>query len=478
MNQRIFSILAMLTSFLLIYSGYAVAGMMLYDDFSSAYIDGSKWRQRAYIKEIVDGQYVSKLGNRSPGMDAELAPGSFRNHLQFKNSDSINSIECEITIVDTKLDSAPDSASFAQIPGYFYNINETGGVTGDIFANIAIGDRGNGGLEAWWTVQQVINEDYTKSTIESRTVIGPGTLQYNTPYIVKIAYDKNQNQFSFEANGQSDSFTGPTWKRASQANFKSLTTVINAINGLNNGYVFAKFDNIYVNNQTSIYDDFSSNLIDPTKWEDDEWVRESSNGYLRLNSIGYGSTQSANTVLTEGDAPYLEAKVFIDSASQLSDGAWGIGRLQGYYYNDSRGSGSGQSYNQYEGDVFAQILLRYNSDGTLSANAYVDRSNASDESDYTSLFAHDFSVPISLDTYYTLSIKLQGKKLIFQCDGEMAEYNIGTPMYPAYGEHRLLRSRVYLDPGEMGYMKVRFDDVYIETKSKFNPSTTFLLLSE
>ena len=128
-------------------------------------------------------------------------------------------------------------------------------------------------------------------------------------------------------------------------------------------------------------------------------------------------------------------------------------------------------------DVFVRVWLRYNGDDTLSANAYVDRSNDENESDWTNLFSHNFSVPIALDTYYTLSIRFEGKKLIFDCNGETAEHNITTPTYPAYGEHRSLQSRVYLDSGDTGYIKVRFDDVYIEKKVKFNPSIPMLLLS-
>jgi hypothetical protein len=478
MNQRFFSILAMLTLLLLSYPGDAVAGKILLDDFSSAYIDGSKWRQRTYVKEIVDGQYVSKLGNRSPGMGAEISPGKFRNNLGFASPDTINSIECEITIVEAKLDSAPDSKSFARIAGYFYNKNETGGATGDIFAVIKIGDRGNGKLEAYWQVKELLTDD-----TESKSVIGSGTIldldnpKVNPPYKVKISYDGDRT-FSFFVNEFSDSYSGPIKRRVAVTTRKRISTCINATNGSNNGFVFAKFDNVYINNQTTIYDDFSSDLIDPTKWEEDEWVRESSSGYLRANIIGNGSTRAANTVLTEKDAPYFEAKVRIDSSSQLSPGAWGIGRIQGYFYNDSRGPGSGQNHNKYEGDVFVQVRLRYNSDGTLSANAYVDRTNDENESSYTNLFSHDFSGPIVLDTDYILSIRFKGKKLIFSCSGETAEYEITTPIYTAYGEHRLLRSRVHLDPGETGYMKVWFDDVYIEKKGKFVPSAPLLLLDD
>jgi len=41
-------------------------------------------------------------------------------------------------------------------------------------------------------------------------------------------------------------------------------------------------------------------------------------------------------------------------------------------------------------------------------------------------------------------------------------YPITTAQYIPYGEHRCLRSRVYLDSGESGYIKARVDDVYVE----------------
>ena len=342
-----------------------------------------------------------------------------------------------------------------------------------------IGDQGNGKLEAFWEVQEMLSDDTrTWSVIGSGTISDFDTSIIDPPYKAKISYDGDRT-FSFIVNDlYTDSYIGPIKKRAAVTPWKGISTGINATNGSNNGYVSAKFDNFKINDETSIYDNFSSDLIDPAKWQEREWVREASNGYLRANVPGAGSTRTVNTYLTEKDAPYIEAKVLIDSGSQLSTGAHGVGRIQGYYYNESRGSGSGQSHNKYEGDVFVQVRLRYNSDVTLSANAYVDRSNDENKSDWTNLFSHNFSVPIVLDTYYTLSIRFEGKKLIFGCNGETVEYNITTPTSPAYGQHRLLRSRVYLDSGETGYIKVRFDDVYIEKKGKFIPSVPLLLLGE
>jgi hypothetical protein len=481
MNQRFFAILAMLTSLLLIYSGEAVAGKILYDDFSSAYINSSKWRQRTIVREIVDGQYVSKLGNRSPGMGAEFAPGLFMNSLYFANPDSINSVKCDITITESQLDSALGSQSYARILGLFYNTNPSGGGTGDITAEVGIGDRGNGGLEVFGIVAEILDDDYQSwRIIDTVTVIGPiQNVTFPITYNLQLIYN-GSNGFEFWANDNSKSLTGPERKASPFGKTKSLETVIKATNGSNNGYISAKFDNVYINNQTTVYDDFSSDLIDPAKWEDNEKVRESPSGYLRANIIGYGSTRTVNTVLTEKNAPYLEAKVRIDSSTQLSNGAWGVGRIQGYYFNDTQPPGEDT---KYKGDYFVTVRLRYNSDNTLSANVFIDRSDDENQDVMYRIYSHQFSTTINLDTYYTLSIRFVEKerKFIFGCNSETLQWVIPseiTTIYPAYGEHRLLRSRVDLDDGETGFINVRFDDVYIEEKGKFNPSIPLLLLNE
>ena len=265
----------------------ALAGEALFDDFSSNYLDASKWRQRTFVREIVNEQFVSQLGNRSPGMDAEFVPGIFRNNLSFQDPKSINSIECDVTVVETKLDSALNSSSFARVGGYFYNINEAGGASGDIFAHIIIGDRGNGGLEAFWEVQKISSDDRkTWQVIGSGTVIGPGTLQYDSAYKLKISYDENR-LFSFSTNGQTTPpFIGPARKRGPVSSFKALSTGIDTTNGLNDGFVFAKFDNVYINDEVVAYDDFSTSPLDLSNWQNFESVRKILNGSLHSYQQG------------------------------------------------------------------------------------------------------------------------------------------------------------------------------------------------
>lgn len=455
------------------------AATALYDDFSGTYIDGEKWYQREYVREIVDGEFVSKLGNRSPGMNAEIWPGLFLNHLPFSNPSTITAIECDVTVNDIKPDSVADSISGATLIGYFYNTNASGGATGDIVAFFTIGKiNGSENIEAFWKVIEIMSDDLSTTRIIDNGIIDDfDSVATQPPYRTKISYD-GTNQITFEVASHEYTYVGPSRERAAVTQFKSLSTGIGAVNGSDNGYISASFDNVYINGEGSVYDDFSSPVIDQSKWQYREFVREQTGGYLRSNIIGSDSTQTLNTHLTDKSTPYFEAKALIESDTALDPGAIGIARLQGYYYNDSRGPGSGLDHNVYEGDVFVQIRLVCDSERNLNAVAYVDRSNDANESSYTNLFAHGFSTVIAFDTYYTLSIRFDGQKLIFGCDGETAEYNIVSPIYPAYGEHRLLRSRLYLDSGEYGYIKTRFDDIFIEKSTSLSPAIPLLLLDE
>ena len=466
---------------LLSYTDDVSAELKLYDDFSSGYIDGDKWRKRGYVREIVNGELILKMGNRSPGMELEFVPGLFINHIDvnpnFINPHTINSIQCDITIVESKLDSAPNSESYARIAGIFYSTDSTGGGTtgggkGDVWVELGIGDRGNGGLEVFGLVYEFLEDNYQSFLlIDSVTILGPiNNVTYPITYTLKLIYDGN-NSFEFWANNISDSLTGPAYQDLPYEKPIKLETVIKTTDGSNNGYISAKFDDVYINNQLTVYDDFSTDLIDPEKWNDIDLVREASNGYLRANIIGYGSYRYIGTGLSYRNAPYLEAKARIDSSSQMATGAYGVGRIQGYYYNDSRGPGSGQPYNLHEGDVFAQVRVRHNGDGTNRAEAFVHRSDNAEESSFTELFSHIFTIPINLDTYYRVSIWFVGNQLIFGCDGETITYDISTPIYQAYEVHRSLRSYVTnLGPGETGYIKASFDDVVVETfLSDLNP---------
>ena len=431
------------------------AAKELYDDFSGTYIDSQRWKSCEFVREIVAGKLVSKIGNDS-------GTGVYRNNTAFQNPESINVIKCEITVEDTILDTGNDPLSVARIGGYFYNTKETGGATGDIYAGVVIGDRGNGGLEAYWVVLESKNDDLDNLVEKgSGTLMAPGTVNRGTPYTMTISYD-GDNGFEFTAGTESDSYSGPARKRAAISQFKGLgTTVGNEDGGSGIGYASAWFDNVYINDEATAYDTFDTAPLDNDNWKTLETVREISDGKLRINAHADWSTQTQGIGLIDYNTSYLEAKVTVKSDSWLSPGALAFTRIDGYFYNDSHGPGSGQDYNGYEGNIHAQVRIMLHDDLSMVATAAVFRSDDPDSSSATQLFSKDFTIPISFDTPYTLSIYFTGSEFLFRCNDETLGYSVATPIYMPYNEARYLVSRVYAGgAGESGYMKTDFDDVY------------------
>lgn len=431
----------------------AFGAKSLYDDFSGTYIDSQKWYNREFVREVVAEQLVSKIGNAS-------GTGMFRNRTSFIDPASINTIECEITVVATELDTGTDPGSFARIDGFFYNTQASGGATGDIWVAVFIGDRGNG-LEAGWEVGEALNDNLTNwEDIASGTLIGPGVLTYGAPYTAKIEYDEADG-FTFTVGTASEFFNTELARlRPAVTLVKGLTTGITADGGSGTGYVSALFANVYINN--GAYDDFSTAPLDQTKWKELEFVREISGGKLRLNVQAENSRADASMYPNDQTTAYLEAKVLIETASQVFSGATGIARIAGYYYNDSRGPGSGQDYDGYKGDVWVDNRITLDDNHNLTARCFAVRYNTPYEGgSSTTLFGQDFTTPINFGTEYTLSIEFTGSTLIFKCNGDTYQYDITTPTYPpSGGQMRQLRSRVYAGQGGSGYMKANFDDVY------------------
>jgi hypothetical protein len=150
--KRYFYLLLLLgLAFGLIFNSQAFAARSLYDDFSGDFIDGSKWRYREYVREVVGGQLISKVGNNTTDEHA-------RNTTKFLNPSSITAIQCDITVVLANLDTGTDPMSFARADGRFYNTLNSGTERGDIWAAVYIGNRGSG-LEAWWIVSESLDDE-------------------------------------------------------------------------------------------------------------------------------------------------------------------------------------------------------------------------------------------------------------------------------------------------------------------------------
>ena len=180
----IYTIIGFIIPALLI--GGPASARMLYDDFSGSHVDDQKWmNQWTYstelVREVANGKLVSKIDNNTNTLIA-------RNHVRFQNTALIHTIQCDITINETTLDTGDTPEAFARVNGYFYNSHVSGGSAGDVWAGVHIGDRGNG-LEAWWEVAEDLDDNHsTYDEAGSGTLAVPG-LSYGTSYTAKLAYD-------------------------------------------------------------------------------------------------------------------------------------------------------------------------------------------------------------------------------------------------------------------------------------------------
>ena len=436
----------------------AFAAKSLLDDFSGTYLDSKNWEKRELVREVVAEKLVSKIGNDTFTEEA-------RDNISFQNPGSIHTIECDITVVAAVLDTGTDPQSFARINGRFYNTYTLNPTTqkGDIWAGVFIGDRGSG-LEAWWEIWET-TDDGGNSWADGGhgTLTVPG-LTTGNPYTTRIEYDGDKG-FTFTVDGVSSGpVVGPDREGAEFLAFKGLGTGAYSDGGSGTGYASVLFDNVFTNNLA--YDDFSAGKLVLARWKNLEHVREINvvDEKLRLNVQAEDSRADATLEPINQTTAYLEAKVLVESGSQVSLGAQGRARIGGYYYNESRGPGSGQDYNGYEGDVWVDNRITLDDAGNLKARCSASRTDTFDDwGPSTTLFDQEFTTPIAFDIEYTLSIEFTGSGLIFKCNTEIYQYDITTPTYPpSIGQYRQLKSRVYADPGESGYMKTQFDDVYME----------------
>jgi len=108
-----------------------------YVDFSASEIDGSKWLDREFIRNISADRKLH-LGMAAPHLDTALSyPAGPANEVFFADPESVLSIQARTTILEGVAQDA--AAARTGLRGRFYN-DGTGvsGRTGDVSAVIAI----------------------------------------------------------------------------------------------------------------------------------------------------------------------------------------------------------------------------------------------------------------------------------------------------------------------------------------------------
>ncbi len=457
-------------AFALIFNTRAIASRTLYDDFSGTNIDSQKWNEGEFVREVNAGKLISKVGNHPAANHA-------RNRTAFQNPSTINTIECDIIVAATNLDTGTDPISVARVDGRFYNTLNSGTEKGDIWVGLFIGDRGSG-LEAWWEVNESLDDEGNSWEEKGSGSFTSTALTYGNPYTVKIEYD-GANRFTFTVAGESYPFTGPGRKGAEFTEYKALETLASSDGGSGIGYTSASFDNVYINKQGTAYDTFNTAPLDPINWKHLEFVRKIKDGKLHLTAHSGGERESTRLHFAEFK-PFVEATVDVKSDSWINSGAKGRARIDGFFYNDTY---QPSEYNGDEGNVWAQVYIDYHDDGTLEAKCYAERVMNADWSQWQQIFFQVFTTPIILDRPYILSILFTGTKFVFTCKDtvtemeESIEYQITTPTYQRSRDSGELVSRVYGN-GSSGYMAVEFDDVYVGELLKAMPWLPLLLFND
>jgi hypothetical protein len=208
----------------------------LYDDFSSASIDSTKWTNYEFVREISGGKLRSKARSSS-------AYTSFvNNELAFVNPLLIDNFKTKVTLVDYQ--NPQGLFQLAGISGAFYNDGTPGGGRiGDVVAEILIGGRGSN-PGAGWRVYKYTNADGTTADqLASGSFITPVILG-NT---YTLSFGWNGSTFTFKFANEMATYTPATSINPVNVNFKRLRTIIYPEVDKKEATIEALFDDVKVN---------------------------------------------------------------------------------------------------------------------------------------------------------------------------------------------------------------------------------------
>ena len=438
-----------------------------YDYFSGSYIDREKWIEGEFTREIdpVNHKLISKYSTPNPVVITEY-PYVNSNNLSFSNPGSVNSIQTDVSIVESTVINSAETR--ARVGGRWYNDGTPGGgMAGDIWADVRL-QKNQTGYSAHYTVLKYTNADGSTSTsIKSGKFTT--TVTTGTAYILFIGYNSGANQFTFKIETETVTVntanTPALPARAGNAlsPWKGFTTRAQADNASSSSYIYATFSNVYKNGGTNRYDEFSSSTIDSTKWTAYEFVREISGGKLRSSIRSSSASTSSNYNYLDFVDPssinVIQAKV-TPLTYENTQGADIIARLGGRYYNDGTPGGG------YLGEVGAEV--RIGGTGTNPVGQWVVWTYSDvDGSQTNGIASGDFTKAISLNNTYTLLLGWDGNRFTFHLDDEVLHYTPTTSINPPNLPWKGLATRVRDPAGKEALIEVLFDDVMVRGKPIF-----------
>jgi hypothetical protein len=213
-----------------------VSGGPIYDDFSSAQLDSSKWDTFELSSEVINGQMISqtRVTNSIVGIS---------NNVYFKNPELITEFQAKVTLKDY-ISNNTDTGT--RIGGTFFN--DTGdpnsGSQRDIYAQVYFRTLGQAPYAAWVVLR------FKDPLALTWDVLGYGTfplpINLNQAYTLYMKWDGQQ--FIFKCDEYAASYRPPVPVFQPNVPSRNIATGVGTVTPYAdfNGYVKAAFDDLIV----------------------------------------------------------------------------------------------------------------------------------------------------------------------------------------------------------------------------------------
>ncbi len=298
-----------------------------------------------------------------------------------------------------------------------------------------------------------------------------GSVNLGETHTLSLAWDGTRFfTFGFDENTVKFDAAAAPVAGPSKFSFKGIGTRVSGIGGPNEGaHIKATFDNVRVNGAP--YDDFSSALIDRTKWRFLEFVKRVENGVFKsqLTRFGANGSNTLNFADTAGVNAY-QADVTVTEVNLSS--ATARARLSAFFLNDGT-PGDGDV-----GEVHAEIAI-FDSGSGLRVWYLVVQCNNPDCSSFTFLIFDDTTFgTVNLGETHTLSLAWDGKRFFtFGFDGNTVKFDAAAApvVGPSKSSFKGIGTSVREigGPNEGAHIKATFDNVMLISKT---PSMPWLML--
>jgi hypothetical protein len=421
-----------------------------------------------FLSDQMDLEFIRRAENGALRSAVRNYGNVLSNSLPLTTPSGVTSIESSV-----RVNAFENNGAFTQarIGGYFFSYTDENGKTGDYWATIGIGATPTSQLEAYYFVERCFDtECYQVDDFTMRVI--PAVISIGEVHTLSLAYNTSNSSFSFKFDGSPAGTIVPhgTPSGEPSVQFKGIGTRVGhfgpALGTGQGGYVDATFDDVKVNG--SSYDDFSSPMIDRTKWQYLEFAREQiSDGVYGLALRNYGSVYSNSlNFINAKDVKEFQAELTVTELTD--DGAGPMARLTGSFFHDQtvqRGSTGDPT-----GDVLAMVGIRHNGTGPVGfyAIAKCTTADCNFSNEYEMLYYYEDPNTLGTDLVgkaHRLSIRYDESsnppKFIFGFDGKLTSpsvqlpQNIGLPNSSLKG----ISTRVLGSPSAGGYVSAEFANI-------------------